>query len=298
VAFEIAPWLRINPLDYVNSAAAGGRLGLSRAELESSALQAGDRTNLGYAQLAGENGRASSALAERAYEANLENQARQAATEANASEAAAKLKEATAKSSLPSIHTLGDQLLAVTPEGFVTPLYNKPEEPKIIEGYRGAITMVDPKNGAVKVLRDAMPYNVPQRFDTVSETTKGVPEHPSYDVTTPLVSKWFGPDIQPSSFSTTNTSALDALPKGSTIVTNDIPATPSRTTSRRVPVATAALDGVVTSQTPGVKDLGPASGTDSVTIPPAQANEITRLTKDGRKAIFDADTKEFLRYAD
>ncbi len=40
-------------------------------------------------------------------------------------------------------------------------------------------------------------------------------------------------------------------------------------------------------------------------LPPTQPmlvsgskNEVTRTTKDGRKAVFDADTKEFLRYAD
>lgn len=31
---------------------------------------------------------------------------------------------------------------------------------------------------------------------------------------------------------------------------------------------------------------------------PSSTNEVTRFTKDGRRAIFDADTKKFLRYAD
>lgn len=37
----------------------------------------------------------------------------------------------------------------------------------------------------------------------------------------------------------------------------------------------------------------------SAVTPPANAKkEVTRTTKDGRKAVFDADTKKFLRYAD
>lgn len=32
--------------------------------------------------------------------------------------------------------------------------------------------------------------------------------------------------------------------------------------------------------------------------PPKSTNEVIRVTKDGRRAVFDADTKKFLRYAD
>lgn len=41
-----------------------------------------------------------------------------------------------------------------------------------------------------------------------------------------------------------------------------------------------------------------AQTTAATTPPPPAANEVTRVTKDGRKAVFDATTKQFLRYAE
>lgn len=45
------------------------------------------------------------------------------------------------------------------------------------------------------------------------------------------------------------------------------------------------------------KDLG-AGDALRAGATPAKANEVPRITKDGRRAIFDADSKKFLRYAD
>lgn len=43
----------------------------------------------------------------------------------------------------------------------------------------------------------------------------------------------------------------------------------------------------------------PATGTTPPpAAQPAQTNEVIRMTKDGRRAVFDASTKKFLRYAD
>lgn len=42
----------------------------------------------------------------------------------------------------------------------------------------------------------------------------------------------------------------------------------------------------------------PRTATGTTAAPAAPANEVTRITKDGRRAVFDATTKRFLRYAD
>lgn len=52
----------------------------------------------------------------------------------------------------------------------------------------------------------------------------------------------------------------------------------------------------VMDATPGFGGAIPSTPTASV-VPPT-TTEVTRTTKDGRKAIFDANTKKFLRYAD
>jgi len=48
----------------------------------------------------------------------------------------------------------------------------------------------------------------------------------------------------------------------------------------------------ITAPKPPIQPLGEAAS------PLPSANEIVRLTKDGKRAIFDADTKKFIRYAD
>jgi hypothetical protein len=48
----------------------------------------------------------------------------------------------------------------------------------------------------------------------------------------------------------------------------------------------------------GVGFTTPAAAESESVEPTAKANEVIRLTKDGRQAVFDADTKEFLRYVE
>lgn len=49
---------------------------------------------------------------------------------------------------------------------------------------------------------------------------------------------------------------------------------------------------------PPVRMPGPPPISSNAPAPSGNANEVTRVTKDGRKAVFDARTKKFLRYAD
>jgi hypothetical protein len=58
---------------------------------------------------------------------------------------------------------------------------------------------------------------------------------------------------------------------------------------RTVPVTNAAQPPLA----PGLPNLAPSNSPAA-----SKATEVTRMTKDGRKAIFDANTKQFLRYAD
>lgn len=55
------PWTSFSPLDFINAASSGARLGLERAGQTLNANEAADRLGLGYAQLAGENSRAATA---------------------------------------------------------------------------------------------------------------------------------------------------------------------------------------------------------------------------------------------
>lgn len=79
---------------------------------------------------------------------------------------------------------------------------------------------------------------------------------------------------------------------------------PSIPMTNAIPSITPAADVAAPppAMTPGVLDTALRQtremGIATPTNQPAQRNEVRRRTKDGRIAIFDADTKEFIRYAD
>lgn len=55
----VPPWLSFGPLDFVHAAAQGADIGLRRSQIDTGANEAADRLQLAYAQLAGEQSRAS-----------------------------------------------------------------------------------------------------------------------------------------------------------------------------------------------------------------------------------------------
>ena len=65
---------------------------------------------------------------------------------------------------------------------------------------------------------------------------------------------------------------------------------PQRIT-RRVPVVTIAPTTATTAPAPQAAPVAAAPA-------PAPAQEVIRITKDGKRAVFDSATKRFLRYAD
>ena len=71
------PWTSFTPLDFVNAASSGARLGLEQAGQINAANEAADRLRLGYAQLAAENARAGMAAAAQEREARAADALRQ-----------------------------------------------------------------------------------------------------------------------------------------------------------------------------------------------------------------------------
>jgi hypothetical protein len=84
----IVPWTSIGPIDFINAASTGARLGLERAQMATSANEAAQRLQQGYAQLASENARAAAAQAGENTRANAANALRFADFQAGLAEAA------------------------------------------------------------------------------------------------------------------------------------------------------------------------------------------------------------------
>ena len=178
------------------------------------------------------------------------------------------------------------------------------------------------KDGLTYLLRGGKWYHIPSAnplMDTVTETTPAqdaVPAMPAI----PAKTHWFSP----------NEPAIPAVP--------GIPARGKITRTRKVPsglpMGTAAAALTAADNTDGESDQGdeeetgdaaaaltaqaapgmalpqsqaiprnnPLTGMPYNPLPPsaptAPVKEVVRTTKDGKRSVFNADTKEFIRYAD
>lgn len=221
----VPPWLDVSPRDFVNAAAAGGRLG---AEL---------------AQMANERGIADSRNATALQEASMRENTALSGQQSENALASARLAQlqkqqeserALREWEIQQQMTHGQNVIDAENQRAANALNEKTLYGNAMLGIRQTANDI-----AQQRADQAANKPSPSDFVTVTQHTKEVPPSKQYDISEPAIHNWFSKDIPATSLTTTNLADLNNLPRGSTIVTNTIPGTgtPARTISRRVPAS-------------------------------------------------------------
>lgn len=219
----VPPWLNIEPSQFVQAAAAGGRLG---AEL---------------AQMANERGISDARNSTSLQEAAMREATAQSGQQAEAALAGARLTQAQKQQQAENaLRQWEIQQQMIHGQNVIdaenTRASNALNEKTL---YGNAMLGIRQTANDIAQQRADQAANKPNPGDfvTVTQHIKEVPPSKKYDITEPEIHNWFSPNVPAKSITTTNLSDLSNLPQGSTIVTNAIPGTgsPARTISRRVP---------------------------------------------------------------
>ena len=287
----IPPWLDVNPSSFLSAIQAGGSAGaqsgataagsianannlaLKRAQMEQEAqMQASQQAaaaSLQQGRFAQESAMAQPRIEQAAAELALREQSLQNA------HAALQEKNAMMAEREARLASAADQLNQFR--------LGQLGQSKFMH-FGGRLFKVNPQTGESELVEDAAPKEEKPKLvadlkdDASGLTRKIYEDDPSYQawqglsVEVPEITKkthWFGrPD---------------------TFVTNTVPK-PDLSTFLKSPERFGA--GTATASGPAAAALAsPKSST-------GKNNEVVRVTKDGRSAIYNADTKEFLRYAE
>lgn len=219
----VPPWLDVSPRDFVNAAAAGGRLGAELAQManERGIADARNATALQEASM-----RENTALSQQGAESALAGaRLSQAQKQADAERA---LREWEIQQQM--MH--GQNVIDAENTRAANALNEKQLYGNAMLGIRQTANDI-----AQQRVDQAANKPNPGDFVTVTQHTKEVPPSKQYDITEPAIHNWFSPNVPAKSITTTNLSDLSNLPQGSTVVTNAIPGTgsPARTIARRIP---------------------------------------------------------------
>lgn len=289
MAAQLPPWLNVSPSDFVRAAAEGAGVGIRAQSQRASEREAADRLRLAYDQLASQERRESERVA-----AEQQMQMNRLAVQMQQADAAEQLR----RDQLASLEGYRQQRLGQ---------YETEEDRR-----RGELEL---KSGAAAALQDYRTQRLgqyQQALDISADkaraavargegeffTDPSAPGQVFFRQPTGHVMKVVG---QPSTPRVT----LDeyGVPKGysgpitdptlRTIMGTNAPAfmqppTPLDTTGTSIAPPLPSGEGTIALPPWGLNP--PSAGTEST--------EAIRLTEDGRKAVFDAATKQFLRYAD
>ena len=246
----VPEWLQVNPRDFVQAAAAGGRLGAQLAQMANERSIASERNAAGLqeAQM-----RENTALAGQQAEAGLASARLAQAQKQQEAENALKQWE------IQQQMTHGQNVIDAENTRAQNALNEKTLYGQAMLGIRDEANRI-----AQQRADQAGAKPNPADYVTETEHTKEVPPTKQYDITKPGVHNWFSANIPPSSMTTTNLADLNGLPQGSTIVTNTVPGTgsPARTFSRRVPIDQSlyAIGAPTSNQTPAPSQDNPLAG--------------------------------------
>lgn len=224
----VPPWLNIEPSQFVQAAAAGGRLGAQLAQIASERAASSERNatqlseaqmrnateqQLGSQRLSAEQQQQQAANALRQWEIQQQMAHNQSVIDAEnqRNQATIGAENTRAANALTEKQNYGNKMIDIREE---------------------ANRIAQERADAAKDKPNASDY------ETVTEHTKEVAPSKSYYVTKPEIFNLFKANTPGSSMTTTNVADLQNLPRGSSIVTNTIPGTgaPARTFSRRVPI--------------------------------------------------------------
>lgn len=279
----IAPWLNVNPFDFIRASEAGAQIGLRARSLTQDANQFNAQirsrgNNQPQARLVGF-GNVDPFEAAKANALNQQVQAEKdrLAKKDYASQLYGAMRgrlgedEAMAQSGLGALLT--EDELAARANLARAKAADAPENPwqtfSLGNGELGRVNKNTGEYGEIKPARDPFQQNV---FDTITER-ETFPAVPAQEATEAVTEKVGGfPIFHWGGRTVTNSPAMPAIPA--------VPAK-TTTTTRKIPRNSALPWDAISA---------PATNAPA-------AQEIIRVTKDGRRAIFDAETREFLRYA-
>lgn len=221
----VPPWLNVQPSDFVQAAAAGGRLG---AELSQQATERGIASERNATQLQEASMRENAAMSQQQAEAALAGARLAQAQKQQEAENALKKWE------MQQQLAHGQNVIDAENTRAANALNEKTLYGQAMLGIR------DRANDIAQQRADAAASKPsPGDFVTVTEHTKEKKPDQSYTVTTPEVFNLFKKNTPGSTMTTTNLADLNNLPRGASIVTNNIPGTgsPALTYSRRIPAS-------------------------------------------------------------
>lgn len=272
MAVVIPPWLNVNPSDFVQAAAAGGKLGAEIAKI----TRANERRTQPRVVSSGGPHTDEAAL----QGARLQQAAKQA-------EAERQLRQWEFQQQLKHQQDVLDA-------------QNQRASDSLAERAYYGTNMIDVRKEANRIAQqradDAASKPSPYDFNTVTTHTKEIPPTKNYDVTEPGQWNLFKANTPPKSFSTTNLTDIQNLPQGSTIATNTIPGTgePSRTISRRVPIN----QNPYTIALPDDSAPAPAANIPQAHIDYLRTNNTPQVISDFNAKYGDGAADQFIRADD
>ena len=252
----LPPWLDVSPRDFVNAAAAGGRLGAQIAGLGTEANIAAGRntTALQEAQM-----RENTALSGQQAEGELARARLEEAARQHQAEQMLRQWEVTQqiKRSQDTVAAQNERAAnAITAQ-------NQRAADALSERQSYGNSMLDIRREANRIAQERADAaaNKPSSgdFATVTQHTKEVPDTKRFTISEPEIHNLFSANTPAKTLVTTNVADLANIPKGSVIATNTIPGTgtPAMTISRRVP---AGQDPYALTASPAPAQTNPLEG--------------------------------------
>jgi len=267
---SIPPWLNVGPTDYLRAVQAGGAAGLGIAEAQNRAREAANRLAAAQQESVARMQEAQRAAAQREWE--FGERMRQAAEENASTDAFRNQQLAQQGRYQEGMLSNKDRALSDAMERAAMQSDAKANMLDLRERHYGDLQELRNRELALREEAARNKMN-PTDYETVTEETPAVPGEPGTPAIPGVQRSLLGIDwLMP------DKAAIPAYPGTPTI--------PKMTHTRRVPINQP--------QEGSLMDTISRPSLDEEISP----KEVIRKTRDGREAVFDANTKEFLRYAD
>ncbi len=279
---SVPPWLDVTPAQFGQAAAEGARLNLSRQELAQRGQEENARLQMSAAASAAQLGMEQKRLAATEKQMAMQHQLREDMLASNFQRA--QTQSAVARAYHEAMIGLGKQRLADT--AAKTAQVHKDAAQALSDTQN--FSMFIAGGGSIAEGMAKYPRANPRTVSLLTRPNAGQTENIERRTDVPAAPATPGSPAQPASkgYLGGMLFGLGAHPA--------IPAVPAQ------PAAYKTTLSETMKVPPGTDPASVFKSATATNAPPTATapKEIVRMTKDGKKAVFDADTKKFLRYAD